>query len=56
MPEFNHPSQVTMDPTSSGSEIHESGQTPIKMFVTKKGSQQRIKTPITIPVLKAEKK
>ncbi len=32
------PNQVTMENTKSGSNIHDSAQMPINMFVTKKGN------------------
>ena len=49
LPELSQPSHVTIEPTRSISEIHVSGQTPIKMLVTKKGNQHKMNTPRTIP-------
>lgn len=48
-PELSQPSHVTIEPTRSMSEMHDSGQTPIRILVTKNGSQHNMNTPITIP-------
>lgn len=49
LPELSQPSHVTMEPTRSISEMHVSGQTPIKILVTKNGNQHKMNTPRTIP-------
>lgn len=49
MLEFSHPSHVTTWKTNSGSGPRQPMQNPDTMFVTKNGSQQMMKMPITVP-------